>query len=89
MSDRRVREAERDVAANPCAATRDRLATERARVGDGPWLPSLIYVDPAVEVIGMFTGTGGTWVDYADLARAWTRSMLGVPRHFLTIEDPT
>lgn len=39
MSDTRLREIERDLAAHPTPEARDRLAAERTRLGDGPWLP--------------------------------------------------
>lgn len=41
MADQRLRDLERDLAAHPTPAARDRLAAERARRGDGPWLPVL------------------------------------------------
>ncbi|MCO5167858.1 MAG: hypothetical protein M9894_16055 [Planctomycetes bacterium] len=51
MSDAHLRQLERELAADPTPVNRDRLATERARRGDGPWLPALRYCAPVAETL--------------------------------------
>lgn len=86
MSDTRLRQLARDLDAAPSAAALARLDAERARVGDGPWLPALVYADPFAEarnfanIVERIGKAVGVRVSLADLVAAWASTPTPRPR---------
>ena len=68
--DAEVRRLARVLDADPSRENLERLDSARRRTGDGPWIPAVIYIDPAAELRSRMTfseswATLGYWISRA------------------------